>query len=567
MRPRVFAALVAGLIIGTIAGLAALDAIAVTRSARRFEQEARPLSVLLPPATLNGSTWSTSADGRYDWAARNALDGVTEASLLFDLALPASGLAAEGTLLSRDSASSIQRQIEVTVTSAGAFVVRVGSTLTGTWAQCSTAAGTFAASTRYRVGVIYDGLRATNATRLRVFTALVDAGGIVGAPVEQTCTFSGTVPAVMTTPTTAAWSVGQRFGGTLGLRGVTLYQIAVWSGIWLDPADALVEIMQTRDLAATSAGPPISRYTFGGSTVSEVTQGAGGLTGTAPSAASGSDTRNRTSPTSTPGCGVALSGTPGGTETMTLTTNVSGVATRSALVVVPTGYSTTTPLPLIVYLHGCSYTSATLRTEALAGVMDVEPVVGTARAIHVYAQGLAGPKGDSYECPVSSQTGWTVTQSEANRDVIYMRRLIEQIRHRYCLDESRLYLVGRSMGAAGGSNIVAQMGPAIWRAAAVGAVTAGAPSPTPAASQWVLVSGNTLDPTAPIALARAGRDAWSAANGSCTSTGTSSLYPDCLDYTCPSGDLTYCEATTGADHTPRPYIGEAIASWFARRGL
>jgi len=559
-------ALVAGIIIGCIAGVAVLDARAVTRQARRFEAESRPMSVLLAPATLNGSTWPTAADGRYDWAARNALNGATEATVVVDLAMPASGLSAEGTILSRDSASGIQRQIELTVTSAGAIIARIGSTLTGAWGQCTTPSSTLAASTRYRVAVIYDGLRATNATRLRVFTAAVDAVGVVGSPVEQTCTFAGTVPAVMTTPTTAAWSVGQRFSGTLGLRAATLYQIAVWSGIWPDPADALVEVMQARDLTATSLGPPIARYTFSGATVTEaVAQGAGGLTGTGPSAASAPDTRNRTAPTATPGCGVALSGTPGGTQTMTMATN--GVTTtRSSLIVVPTSYVTTTPLPVIVYLHGCSYTAATLRTESLSGIMDVEPVVGTARAIHVYAQGLAGPKGDSYECPTSSQTGWTVTQSEANRDVIYMRRLIEQLRHRYCVDESRLYLVGRSMGAAGGGNIAAQMGPAIWRAAAVGAVTAGAPSPTPATAQWVLVSGNTGDPTAPIALARGARDAWSTANGTCTSTGTSSLYPDCTDYTCPSGDLTYCE-TAVSNHTPQPFVGEAIASWLVRRGL
>ena len=367
----------------------------------------------------------------------------------------------------------------------------------------------------------------------------------------MTCTYAGTIPGALTVSSSAVWSVGQRFGGaaTYGLRNVTIYEIAIWAGITADPSDALVELSRARDWTATSLGAPDFRYTFNGSTVTDTVRGfSPAVTGTAPTVASAQSPRNRIPITISPGCGRAPYST---TATISQTWVMAvGEQPRSALVVSPGSDNGLVARPPMIIPHGCTFTPATMRADELAATSFGLEGLGRSAAIYAYPAGL--PTTDvATQCPVLSQTGWTLTRTSTNQDFAFIRRLQRVIDHRLCADTTRTIAVGRSLGS-GLVNAMAAADPTVFRA--IGSLVAVYPvgaQNAPLGAVSSIQTGNDNDPTAQVggvSLIYTARDRWITANG-CSSSAVESGVPNCLIYTCSGAPLTVCIASRN-DHAP-----------------
>jgi poly(3-hydroxybutyrate) depolymerase len=546
-----------GLLLVALVALGGLAADALGRGRGR----SNGASTLLAPLEQTGSTWPAGANGRYDWAWTAASNGATAMTIAIDSGTNASYPSQEGQWIGRDTTGA-QQHTRVTITTAGGVIWSIATSLT-TEATCTLPAGTFSTSQRRRLFLSFDGLAATNALRARAHIATVDAGGIVDALSEVTCTYAGTIPAALTVSTTAVWSVGARFGGavTYGLRNVTVYEIAIWAGLTADPADALVELSRARDWTATSLGPPDFRWTFNGSTVTDTVRGVSpAVVGTAPSAASAQSPRNRAPVTASPGCGRAPYST---TATISQTWVMAvGEIPRSALVVSPGSDNGLVARPPMIIPHGCTFTPATMRADELAATSFGLEALGRSAAIYAYPAGL--PTTDvATQCPVLNQTGWTLTRTSTNQDFAFMRRLTRVIDHRFCADTSRTIAVGRSLGS-GLVNAMAAADPAVFRAiGSLVAVYPVGPANAPLGAVAGIQTGNNNDNIAQVggvSLIYTARDRWITANG-CSASAAESGVPDCLIYSCSGAPLTVCIANR-PDHAP-----ESIAPNDARAAI
>lgn len=223
-------------------------------------------------ASLFGASDSGHAFGA---TGAGVLDGATAAWFRTDVTMPAAVLPQEGTIIERDDASSANRQFGLSINTSSQLIVRIAGTLAGTgqWPvdagriQCTTVEA-MTTSTRYRYTIRYLGGGATNAERLRVWrstvitTAYPDGRSAVtvSTPVEQTCTFLGTVPATLTTPVATGWSVGRRTAALsiTGLRNAQLNgnAVAIWAGLVGDPAVTPAEITRASNVYNSLAGVP-----------------------------------------------------------------------------------------------------------------------------------------------------------------------------------------------------------------------------------------------------------------------------------------------------------------------
>jgi polyhydroxybutyrate depolymerase len=135
-----------------------------------------------------------------------------------------------------------------------------------------------------------------------------------------------------------------------------------------------------------------------------------------------------------------------GSTTLSLT--VAG-RDRTVIVHVPTGYSGSSKVPLVLNMHGSGSTAA--EQEAFTG-MD-----GTADSdgfIVAYPQGLI-PEGSGFDWNVPGEPlvgGGTVPAGSAD-DVTFLTSLVPMLEQRYCIDSTRVYATGFS----GGSRITSQL--------------------------------------------------------------------------------------------------------------
>lgn len=114
-------------------------------------------------------------------------------------------------------------------------------------------------SQRTVLTIVYDGSGSTNAERLRIYAD--------GTEITSSGTFSGTVPATLTSPTTASWYIGSQ-NGSSRLRSTALDTLAIWPGVVARPEDAIslwsggIPI----EVGTTLLGPPAVLHQFEGST-------------------------------------------------------------------------------------------------------------------------------------------------------------------------------------------------------------------------------------------------------------------------------------------------------------
>jgi polyhydroxybutyrate depolymerase len=148
-----------------------------------------------------------------------------------------------------------------------------------------------------------------------------------------------------------------------------------------------------------------------------------------------------------------LTATPGD---QTITVQVGG-ASRSYILHVPTQYSGTEPVPLIVDFHPLGGTGQTERdTSPYPAVTDPDGVV------MAFPSGLTIP---------TFGGAWNIGPCcvDAADDLAFARALVDDVASRACIDRSRVYAVGTSMGgglshhlACHAADVFAAVGPAAF---------------------------------------------------------------------------------------------------------
>jgi poly(3-hydroxybutyrate) depolymerase len=215
------------------------------------------------------------------------------------------------------------------------------------------------------------------------------------------------------------------------------------------------------------------------------------------------------------------------------TVDVSGTQ-REYIIKLPTGFDNTQPLRLVMTWHGLGGTAARTANPGFEGsYYGLEPIAD-GQAIFLSGQGLGS----------SGSTGWSNTNDQ---DVMYVRTLWEYLRVTYCVDENRVFSVGKSYGGNFSNILGCAMGD-VFRAIA------------PQSGWWGGVSGScvgqvavwgdhgTSDTVIDVSRGRAHRDIWLEANH-CSSTTNPWEQPEttCVQYEGCDEDypLIWCEFDEG----------------------
>lgn len=117
--------------------------------------------------------------------------------------------------------------------------------------------------------------------------------------------------------------------------------------------------------------------------------------------------------------------------------------TRTVIVHVPTGYSGSTAVPLVLNLHGSGSTAA--QQEALSG-MDAEADLDGFIVAYPQAAIRSGP-GFDWNLPGIPLGFGATTPRNPPDDVAFLTQLVGLLATRYCVNAARVYATGFSGGA------------------------------------------------------------------------------------------------------------------------
>ena len=222
---------------------------------------------------------------------------------------------------------------------------------------------------------------------------------------------------------------------------------------------------------------------------------------------------------------------------------------REYIIKIPAGYDRTHPYRLIVAFHGRMYDAMSVDiggppTAAGAGpYYGVEPLSGGS-AIFVAGQALS--------------SSWT----NAN-DIPYVNAMIARFKAELCIDQSRIFAMGFSMGAI--QTIALGCAEAdVFRAIAPmsGSLQGMTCSGTTPLAYWG--SHGTNDTTIDISNGRMVRDTFRMRNHCTTTTVADPQQSGCVNYQgCDAGKpVTWCEFD--GVHQPPPYSGSGIWRFFSQ---
>jgi predicted esterase len=291
----------------------------------------------------------------------------------------------------------------------------------------------------------------------------------------------------------------------------------------------------------------------GGSSGGQDAASTGGRNAGGSSAAGGSDggssgTGGATSVdggTLSPGCGKAVTRPDRKTQQ---TISIDGT-TRYYLLNVPSSFDNKTPLPLVFALHGYD-----MNNVALVDLYDFTAQSGN-KAITVLPQGEGpAPGNTSHWGDQVLKSTWTANTA----NYTFMQTLMADLESRYCIDTSRVFITGFSMGGMFTNSIACDH---IDWFRGYAPVEGGGPSSCANANAQpaVIIHQGTLDTIAKPTAGEGTRDFWTKQNG-CNTT-TTSVYTGCLSYGACAEPVLYC---TGAwDHYVSATAKANIWSFFS----
>ena len=227
------------------------------------------------------------------------------------------------------------------------------------------------------------------------------------------------------------------------------------------------------------------------------------------------------------------------------TLDVSGTQ-REYIIKIPAGYDPTHPYRLIFALHGRMYDA---QSVADGGAPSQD---GPFYGVEARAAGSA-----IFVAGQALDTSWT---DQNGRDIAYFDAMRTKFESQLCIDKSREFVMGFSMGAIMTIQIGCKQSN-IYRAIAPmsGSLNGNTCSGTDPIAYWG--SHGTNDPTIAIADGRKVRDNFRMRNH-CTTTTTAGAQAGCVSYTgCDDGNpVSWCEFD--GVHQPPPFSGQEIWNFF-----
>jgi poly(3-hydroxybutyrate) depolymerase len=203
----------------------------------------------------------------------------------------------------------------------------------------------------------------------------------------------------------------------------------------------------------------------------------------------------------TPGCGLTTFPASG-----TYTIDVSGTS-RSYIIKVPSGFNNTKPHRLIMAWHGLGMTADQTANGSFPAneghYYELEPLSG-GQAIFTSGQGLGG----------SGQTGWPNTNGQ---DVAFARALVAYLRNTYCIDDSRIFSVGKSYGGNFTNTLGCEMGD-VFRAIVPQSSWLGGTTKSCVGQPAVWIAHGRTDDVIQFSRGEAARDQWLKTNHCGTTT-------------------------------------------------
>jgi predicted esterase len=176
---------------------------------------------------------------------------------------------------------------------------------------------------------------------------------------------------------------------------------------------------------------------------------------------------------------------------VTLNPTVDG-RSRVAIVHLPTAYDPTTPLPLVINMHGSQSTA--LAQEGFSGM---DSTADADSFIVVYPQGdIPAQGGFEWNVPGEPLFGGAAVPAGSPDDVSFIEKLVVLLEQKYCVNPKRVYATGFS----GGARMASQLGCDASGVFAAIAPVSGLRLPTPCPSTRpvpVVSFHGTADPVDP----------------------------------------------------------------------
>lgn len=231
-----------------------------------------------------------------------------------------------------------------------------------------------------------------------------------------------------------------------------------------------------------------------------------------------------------------------------------GKIQRAYILDVPPAAKPHQPVPLLLDFHGFSHSAL-----GVWGVSAFRELGKRDGFISVYPNGekvVFEHEGKSYNGP-----GWEIRTVDGNRDLDFVRALLDHLEATYCIDRARVFATGFSNGGFLSHVLGCTLAD---RIAAIAPVSGGKifiPC-QPSRGVPVLIQHGTQDPLVDAADARAARDVWVKVDACKTKTGTGcEMYEDCRD----GAVVEYCEEDY--DHRWPPQATQRMWDFFQKHPL
>jgi polyhydroxybutyrate depolymerase len=258
-------------------------------------------------------------------------------------------------------------------------------------------------------------------------------------------------------------------------------------------------------------------------------RGAGGVTGTGGSGNTGGSTADGGGGGGPGGLSAGCGKTTAKPNRKTQQTITIGGATRYYLLNVPSSADASTPLPLVLALHGYD-----MNNVALVDLYDFTAESGN-KAI------TALPQGEGPEPGTTSHWGDSVLKSTwsgnaANYD--FMQQLVADIESKYCVDTARVFITGFSMGGMFTNSMACDHNDWFRGYAPVEGGGPGSCAKADAKPAIIIHQGTADTIATPAKGGEPTRDFWTKQNG-CSAT-TTSIYTGCQSYGTCAEPVIYC---------------------------